>query len=62
MKSTFDKKNMSSYILPLSQSKLETTNRKGKSWKGVTSIRKSAILNKASVPLAIEIDLLNEES
>jgi len=53
---------MSSNLLPPNQSKLETTNKKRKSWKGVTSIIKSARLNKASVPLAIETNLLDEES
>jgi len=52
---------MSSDLLPPNQSKPKITNRKRKSWKGVTSIRKSARLNKASVPLAIEINLSDEE-
>jgi len=47
---------------PNNQSKLELAKRKRKSWKGVTSIRKSARLNKNSVPLVIEIKLLDEES
>jgi len=48
-------------LLPLNQSKLEPTKRKRKSWKCVTSIRKSVRLNKASVPLAIETNFLDEE-
>jgi len=49
-------------LLLLNQSKLKLAKRKRKSWKGVTSIRKSARLNKDSVPLVIEINFLNEES
>jgi len=49
-------------FLSLNQSKPEPTKRKRKSWKGVTSIRKSGRLNKASVPLAIETNFTNEES
>jgi len=49
-------------ILPLNQSKPELAKRKRKSWKGVTSIRKSARLNKDSVPLIIETKFSDEES
>jgi len=49
-------------LLLLNQSKLEPTKRKRKSWKGITSIRKSARLNKASVPLAVETNFSNDES
>ena len=49
--------------LPLTnQSKPEPSKRKWKSWKGVTTIRKSARLNKNSVPLVIETKLSDEES
>jgi len=44
------------------QSKPELAKRKRKSWKGVTSIRKSARLNKDSIPLVIETKILDEES
>jgi len=47
---------------PTNQSKPEPAKRKRKSWKGVTTIRKSARLNKNSVPLVIEIELSDEES
>jgi len=49
-------------LLPLNQSKLELAKRKRKSWKGVTSIRKNARLNKYSVPLIIETKFSDEES
>ena len=49
-------------LLPLNQSKPEPAKRKRKSWKGVTSIRKSARLNKASVPLVIKTNFSDEES
>ena len=57
------KKISNSLDLPsTNQSKPELAKRKRKSWKGVTSIRKSARLNKDSVPLVIETKILDEES
>jgi len=47
---------------PVKPIKPELAKRKRKSWKGVTSIRKSARLNKDSVPLVIEIKFSDEES
>lgn len=43
------------------QLKLEQIKRKIKSWKGVTPIRKSARLNKTSMPFAVKIDFSNDE-
>jgi len=49
-------------LLPSHQSKPKLAKRKRKSWKGVTSIRKSARLNKDSVPLVIETKFSDEKS
>jgi len=49
-------------LLLAKQSNPKPSKRKQKSWKGITTIRKSARLNKNSVPLVVETKLSDEES